>query len=77
LAITAGFFIYIAASDIIPTIHAEPRRGVANLQTLILIGGIIFVGVTSSIAHSFIHEEDHAQESSQSTHSEEQSLDKH
>jgi len=77
LAVTAGFFIYIAASDIIPTIHAEPRRNVANLQTLILIAGIVFVGVTSSIAHSFIHDEDHVQESSQSAHPEEQPLDKH
>lgn len=58
LALTAGFFIYIAASDIIPTIHAEPRRKVANLQTLILLVGIIFVGVTSTIAHEFMHHED-------------------
>lgn len=58
LALTAGFFIYIAASDIIPTIHAESRRKVANLQTLVLLFGIIFVGVTSSIAHQVMpHEE--------------------
>jgi len=54
LAVTAGFFLYIAASDIIPTIHAEPRRIVANLQTIVLIIGVIFVGVTASFAHSFI-----------------------
>ena len=29
LAVTAGFFIYIAASDLIPEIHYERRRGVA------------------------------------------------
>lgn len=55
LAVTAGFFIYIAASDIIPTIHAEPSRRVANLQTLVLLFGIVFVGVASSYAHQFIH----------------------
>jgi len=55
LALTAGFFIYIAASDIIPTIHAEPSKKLANIQTLILLFGIVFVGVTSSIAHNFIH----------------------
>lgn len=55
LALTAGFFIYIAASDIIPTIHAEPRRKTANLQTLVLLFGIIFVGVTSSLAHDLAH----------------------
>jgi zinc and cadmium transporter len=59
LAVTAGFFIYIAASDIIPTIHAEPRRSVANLQTLILLFGIIFVGVTSNIAHGVIEQKTH------------------
>ena len=58
LAATAGFFIYIAASDIIPTIHAEPKRVVANMQTAVLLFGIIFVGVFSSIAGSFIHEDD-------------------
>ncbi len=57
LALTAGFFIYIAAADIIPTIHAERRRKLANLQTAVLIFGVIFVGVTSNYAHSFI---DHA-----------------
>lgn len=54
LAVTAGFFLYIAASDIIPTIHAEPRKRVANIQTVVLIGGVIFVGVTSQMAHTFM-----------------------
>src|SRR5690606_22872811 len=43
LAATAGFFLYIAASDIIPTIHAEPRRAVANVQTIVLLVGVVFV----------------------------------
>lgn len=66
LALTAGFFLYIAASDIIPTIHAEPHRKIANIQTLVLLFGIVFVGVTSNIAHSFmphdtqVHDESHA-----------------
>lgn len=60
LAITAGFFIYIAASDIIPSIHAEQKRRLANIQTVVLIIGVIFVGVTSQFAHSFLpHEESH------------------
>ncbi len=54
LAVTAGFFIYIAASDIVPTIHAEPERTVANMQTLVLIFGIVFVGAVSNIMHSYI-----------------------
>lgn len=54
LGSTAGFFIYIAASDIIPTIHAEPRRKVANIQTAVLIFGVIFVALTIHAAHSFL-----------------------
>ncbi|MFS8120444.1 MAG: ZIP family metal transporter [Microcoleus sp.] len=42
LAITAGFFIYIAASDIIPEIHEQPHRR-ANAQAAMLLVGIIVV----------------------------------
>lgn len=44
LAITSGFFIYIAASDIIPDIHEQPHR-VGMLQAGVLLLGIVFVGV--------------------------------
>ena len=44
LALTAGMFIYIAASDIIPDIHEQPRRQ-GTIQALILLGGMVFVGV--------------------------------
>lgn len=54
LAITAGFFIYIAASDIIPTIHAEPERRWANIQTIVLIVGIVLVGAAAHLAHEFV-----------------------
>ena len=43
LALTAGFFIYIAASDLIPEIHHEERRGVALIETMLLIFGIIVI----------------------------------
>lgn len=43
LAMTAGFFIYIAASDIIPDIHGQPQR-VGTLQAAMLVLGIILVG---------------------------------
>ncbi|AHB42797.1 Metal cation transporter, ZIP family [Candidatus Saccharibacteria bacterium RAAC3_TM7_1] len=54
LAVTAGFFIYIAASDVIPTIHAERQRTVAARQTAILIFGIIFVYYAEHVTHSLI-----------------------
>lgn len=59
LAITAGFFIYIAASDIIPTIHAEQRAKTANIQAIVLLIGILFVGVTTTLAHDFAHPHSH------------------
>jgi zinc and cadmium transporter len=54
LGATAGFFIYIAASDIIPTIHAMPSKRMANLQTVVLIGGVIVVAASISAAEGLL-----------------------
>jgi zinc and cadmium transporter len=43
LAITAGFFIYIASSDLIPEIHHEKRKGFAIVETLLLLAGIALI----------------------------------
>ncbi len=43
LAVTAGFFIYIAASDLIPEIHNERRKGYAMIESLMLVLGIVLV----------------------------------
>lgn len=61
LAITAGFFIYIAASDIIPAIHAQPKRREANIQAAVLLIGVVFVAVTTTLAHQYIggHSHEH------------------
>ncbi len=40
LALSAGFFIYIAASDLIPEIHNEEKRVVALIETLLLLFGV-------------------------------------
>ncbi len=53
LALTAGFFIYIAASDLIPEIHHEKDRKVAILQTVLMIAGIFIIWLAVSfISHS-------------------------
>lgn len=44
IAMTAGFFIYVAASDIIPDIHEQPRR-IGTMQAGMLVLGIAFVGL--------------------------------
>ncbi|MBI3984962.1 MAG: ZIP family metal transporter [Candidatus Levybacteria bacterium] len=54
LAITAGFFIYIAASDLIPEIHHENRKGFAVIETTLMFLGVIiiwiFVNVLSGLS---------------------------
>jgi zinc and cadmium transporter len=63
LAVTAGMFIYIAASDLIPTIHAVKGKA-SHVGVALLLLGILTVGVTTEIAHEFIPEEAHAQSES-------------
>lgn len=54
LAIIAGFFIYIAMSDIIPSIRKENNRKQAIIKSIILLGGIIIVGLCVFLLHGFI-----------------------
>ncbi len=48
LSITAGFFIYIASSDIIPEIHYEKRKRHAIFESLLLVLGIVVIWVAVS-----------------------------
>lgn len=49
LAVTAGFFIYIASSDLIPEIHYEKRKGYAAIESILLIVGIIFIWLSANL----------------------------
>jgi zinc and cadmium transporter len=51
LGCAAGFFIYIAASDIIPEIHRQHRTRFAIIETLLLLAGVGVVTFTVSILH--------------------------
>lgn len=73
LALAAGFFIYVAASDIIPDIHERPRRE-GNLQALMLLAGVVVIaGVSGLIPHNHSHgttdAHHHHHEHKESTHS--------
>ncbi|MFZ1258151.1 MAG: ZIP family metal transporter [Candidatus Saccharimonas sp.] len=58
LAVAAGMFVYIAASDIIPDIHERPRRE-GNKQALVLLAGVAVMAlVTAAMPHDH---EDHAE----------------
>lgn len=54
LGLVAGFFIYIAVSDIIPTIHKSEGDRLAGLKTGMLILGIVVVSLMTTIMHSYI-----------------------
>lgn len=45
LGLAAGFFIYIAVSDIIPSIHSSEQKHLIGTQTLMLIIGVIIVAI--------------------------------
>jgi zinc and cadmium transporter len=78
LAVTAGFFIYIATSDIIPEIHETINGRQRDIRPWLLLLGAVLVMIISPIAHEYIdvgHDEEH--NSSQVTHEEEHDDEEH
>lgn len=60
LGLSAGFLLYIAASDIIPEIHENsPKHKLFDLRVLLLVFGVLFVGATIQVAHRYIHHDEH------------------
>lgn len=51
LGIAAGFFIYIAASDIIPEIHKTTNKKLIYIESILLIAGVLVVGLLGQIIH--------------------------
>lgn len=58
LGLVAGMFIYIAVSDIIPSIHKNDEDKVAGIQTFLLILGVVMVGIVSTTLHQYIDQEE-------------------
>lgn len=56
LAVAAGFFVYIAASDIIPDIHERPRREGNRQAAMLFIGVLVIALTTLLLPHSHAHE---------------------
>jgi zinc and cadmium transporter len=55
LGSTAGFFIYVAVSDIIPSINASRKNNrIIDVQSALLIAGAVIVGAAILIAHHYI-----------------------
>jgi len=55
LGISSGFLLYIALSDIIPSIHQNAsKKNLFDWQPLLLLIGALVVGVSIQFAHHFI-----------------------
>lgn len=54
LAITAGLFIYIAASDLIPEIHSAGKKVGKYVSIGLLLAGIVVVGGLAEVVHEYI-----------------------
>lgn len=57
LGLVAGFLIYIAVSDIFPSIHAHEDKRFAGAQTLMLIVGVLAVSLSTNYLHKYIEAE--------------------
>lgn len=49
LSLTAGFFLYISATDLIPNLHERYQKNKNNLSTFIFLAGILVVFVFGKI----------------------------
>jgi zinc and cadmium transporter len=68
IGLSAGFLLYIAASDIIPEIHEQaPKEKLFSWQPFMLILGAVVVALSINIAHGYLEDghghEDEAQHS--------------
>lgn len=55
LGLSAGFLLYIAASDVIPAIHAKhDNQKQFNIQAALLVLGVVVVGLVTTVAHQYI-----------------------
>lgn len=61
LGLSAGFLLYIAMSDIIPTVHqhhktSKEKRQLFDVQAMLFVLGAVVVGLFIQVAHLYIHE---------------------
>ncbi|MEK7602836.1 MAG: ZIP family metal transporter [Patescibacteria group bacterium] len=55
LGVSAGFLLYIAMSDIIPSIHENaPKKKLLDWQPILLIIGVVVVGLMINVTHKYI-----------------------
>ncbi|MEO5627339.1 MAG: ZIP family metal transporter, partial [Candidatus Saccharimonadales bacterium] len=69
IGMTAGFFIYIATSDIIPSIHDAKDKRSLYIKSLLLVVGVVIVGTSTTLAHNYINADQHNQPAASQQHS--------
>lgn len=52
IALTSGFFIYIALSNLVPRIHEENKKGFAVMESFFLLAGVILIWLSITFLHS-------------------------
>jgi zinc and cadmium transporter len=80
LGLIAGFFIYIAVSDIIPSIHQNEAKKIAGWKSAMLVLGVVIVSLVTINLHGYIdqgHEHDHDHHNSEVIHDEHDEHDEH
>lgn len=61
LGLSAGFLLYIALSDIIPTIHEKANnKRLLEFQPILMLLGAALVAISVQLAHNYIHHEEAA-----------------
>ena len=67
LGLSAGFLLYIAMSDVIPSLHSSPdKRRFFDATALLLITGVVVVATAVTVAHDLVPHDDHEAEHSSS-----------
>lgn len=62
LGLSAGFLLYIAMSDLIPTIHEKSKdKHLLDLQPLLMLLGAAVVAFSIQLAHNYVGHDDHAE----------------
>lgn len=55
LGLSAGFLLYIAASDVIPSIHGQTaKKNLFDVRPFLLVLGAVVVGLAITLAHNYI-----------------------
>jgi zinc and cadmium transporter len=78
LGFSAGFLLYIATSDVIPTIHADHnKKGPIDIKTILFIAGVLVVGAITTVAHAYVDTNHSSHDSSSAQHAEEHDSTEH